>query len=101
MWTLEHAGTSGSSAAPMPSAPPVAAEPAPPPLAPPPPVQQAEAEPEPQPAPAPAPQPTTQARLRTMFTGGGKCLDIVNGGKNNRLQMANCAEASGQYWMAK
>ena len=37
-------------------------------------------------------------QLRTMFTGQNKCLDIVNDGKNNRLQMADCGNYSGQFW---
>jgi len=37
-------------------------------------------------------------RLRTMFTGPKRCLDIVNDGANNRLSMATCADVSGQIW---
>jgi Ricin-type beta-trefoil lectin domain len=38
-------------------------------------------------------------RLTTQFTPG-KCLDIVNDGKNNRLIMAACGRYSGQDWSA-
>jgi hypothetical protein len=37
-------------------------------------------------------------RLRTMFTGTGKCLDIINDGDNDKLTMANCGNYSGQSW---
>jgi hypothetical protein len=37
-------------------------------------------------------------RLRTEFTGTGKCLDIVNDGANNQLTMADCGDFSGQLW---
>src|SRR6185369_3123135 len=37
-------------------------------------------------------------RLRTEFTGPGKCLDIVNDGKNDQLTMAPCGNFSGQHW---
>lgn len=39
-----------------------------------------------------------QNRLRTMFTGADKCADIINDGQNNRLQMADCGNFSGQLW---
>ena len=37
-------------------------------------------------------------QLRTQFTGKGKCLDIVNDGRNNQLIMAPCGNYSGQMW---
>jgi hypothetical protein len=37
-------------------------------------------------------------RLRTQFTGGDKCVDIVNDGENNKLIMAPCGNFSGQFW---
>jgi Ricin-type beta-trefoil lectin domain len=36
--------------------------------------------------------------LRTQFTGSGKCLDVVNDGTNNKLNMADCGNFSGQAW---
>lgn len=36
--------------------------------------------------------------LRTRFTGPGRCLDIVNDGRNDRLRMAPCGNYSGQQW---
>jgi hypothetical protein len=41
---------------------------------------------------------TASYRLQTMFTGTGKCLDIVNDGRNDRLNMADCGNFSGQFW---
>jgi Ricin-type beta-trefoil lectin domain len=38
--------------------------------------------------------------LKTNFTGDGKCLDVVNDGTNNKLQMADCGNFSGQFWNA-
>ncbi|HEY6620669.1 MAG TPA: RICIN domain-containing protein [Steroidobacteraceae bacterium] len=38
-------------------------------------------------------------RLRTAFTGNGKCLDIVNDGTNRRLNMATCGHYTGQQWI--
>jgi Ricin-type beta-trefoil lectin domain len=37
-------------------------------------------------------------RLKTQFTGDNKCLDIINDGANNRPNMANCGNFSGQIW---
>jgi hypothetical protein len=37
-------------------------------------------------------------RLQTLFTGGGKCLDIVNDGVNDQTRMADCGNYSGQAW---
>jgi hypothetical protein len=37
-------------------------------------------------------------RLKTQFTGENKCLDIINDGNNNRPNMANCGNFSGQIW---
>ena len=37
-------------------------------------------------------------RLRTMFTGNKKCLDIINDSKDNKLIMAKCGRFSGQFW---
>jgi hypothetical protein len=36
--------------------------------------------------------------LRTAFTGGNRCLDIVNDGANDKLTMADCGNFSGQMW---
>jgi hypothetical protein len=36
-------------------------------------------------------------KLKNEFTRG-KCLDIVNDGKNNRPIMATCGNFSGQFW---
>ena len=41
---------------------------------------------------------TFNYRLKTMFTGANKCLDIVNDGRNDRVTMADCGNFSGQYW---
>ncbi len=41
---------------------------------------------------------TVNYQLQTIFTGKGKCLDIVNDGINNQLNMADCGDFSGQYW---
>jgi hypothetical protein len=30
--------------------------------------------------------------------GSGQCLDIVNDGVNDRVQMASCTDVTGQYW---
>jgi hypothetical protein len=38
------------------------------------------------------------SRLKTIFTKSGKCLDVVNDGTNNQLQMADCGNFSGQLW---
>jgi hypothetical protein len=38
--------------------------------------------------------------LKTNFTGSGNCLDVVNDGTNNKLQMADCGNFSGQSWSA-
>ena len=52
-----------------------------------------------------APQPRAYAddamKFRTSFTGPNKCLDIVNEGKNNKLQLADCGNYSGQNWSAE
>lgn len=37
-------------------------------------------------------------KLTNEFAGKGKCLDIVNDGKNNKLIMAKCEDVSGQAW---
>lgn len=39
-----------------------------------------------------------EIRLKTQFTGGNKCLDIINDGKNNKPNMADCGNFSGQIW---
>lgn len=44
------------------------------------------------------PVPAAPVRLRTAFTGPNACLDVVNDGRNNRLQMAACGNYSGQAW---
>jgi hypothetical protein len=36
--------------------------------------------------------------FKTNFTGNDKCLDVVNDGTNDRLQMADCGNFSGQFW---
>ncbi len=41
---------------------------------------------------------TAPYRLRTPFTGSGKCLDVINDGADNRLTMAPCGDYSGQKW---
>jgi hypothetical protein len=38
-------------------------------------------------------------RLTNTFTGPGKCLDIVNDGRNNQLNLAACGNYSGQQWV--
>jgi hypothetical protein len=39
-------------------------------------------------------------QLTTRFTGEGRCLDVVNdGGRRDRLVMADCGNYSGQYWV--
>jgi Ricin-type beta-trefoil lectin domain len=40
-------------------------------------------------------------RLKTQFTGDNKCLDIINDGTNNRPDMADCGNFSGQLWNVK
>ena len=37
-------------------------------------------------------------RLTTKWQGEGKSLDVVNDGKNNKLQLAKTGKYSGQYW---
>ena len=37
-------------------------------------------------------------RLRTVFTGPEKCLDIINDGANNTPIMTWCGNYSGQAW---
>lgn len=37
-------------------------------------------------------------RLTTQWLGEGKSLDVINDGTNNKLQLANTANASGQSW---
>lgn len=37
-------------------------------------------------------------RLTTQWQGDGKSLDVVNDGNNNRLQLANTGNYSGQFW---
>jgi hypothetical protein len=37
-------------------------------------------------------------RLRTLFTGAARCLDIINNGANNQLIMAECGNVAGQFW---
>lgn len=37
-------------------------------------------------------------RLTTQWQGEGKSLDVINDGVNNKLQLANTANASGQFW---
>jgi len=37
-------------------------------------------------------------RLRTVFTGENKCLDIVNDAQKNKLVMAPCGNYTGQMW---
>jgi hypothetical protein len=40
-----------------------------------------------------------EIRLKTQFTGGNKCLDIINdGSNNNQPNMADCGNFSGQIW---
>lgn len=41
---------------------------------------------------------TAPYRLRTQFTGSGKCLDVVNNGQDRQLTMAPCGDHSGQMW---
>lgn len=38
-------------------------------------------------------------RLTTQWQGRGKSLDIINDGKNNKLQLAKTGYYTGQYWM--
>ncbi len=41
-------------------------------------------------------------QFTTLFTGEGRCLDIINdGGARDRLVMADCGHYSGQYWVLK
>ncbi len=37
-------------------------------------------------------------RLTTQWQGEGKSLDVVNDGKNNRVQLAKTGKFTGQYW---
>ncbi len=37
-------------------------------------------------------------RLTTQWQGDGKSLDVVNDGKNNRIQLAPTGNFTGQYW---
>ncbi len=34
----------------------------------------------------------------TLSTGAGKCLDVINDGKNDKLRMFTCGNYSGQSW---
>jgi Ricin-type beta-trefoil lectin domain len=45
-----------------------------------------------------APVAQSYRSFKTDFTGDGKCLDVVNDGTNNQLQMADCGNFSGQFW---
>lgn len=36
--------------------------------------------------------------LSNEFTGPNKCLDIVNDGANNQLNLTNCGKFTGQFW---
>ena len=47
---------------------------------------------------APTARATTNYRLKTMFTGSNKCLDIINDSQDNKPIMANCGNYSGQFW---
>jgi adenylate cyclase len=51
-------------------------------------------------APADLQQPSSleTVRLWTLFTGQGKCLDIINDGENNKPIMAVCGNYTGQFW---
>jgi hypothetical protein len=38
------------------------------------------------------------SRLKTRFTGPSRCLDVINDGQNDKVQMASCGNFSGQLW---
>lgn len=40
----------------------------------------------------------TGNHLTNEFTGTAKCLDIVNDGTNDKIQMADCGNFTGQAW---
>ena len=40
----------------------------------------------------------TNYRLKTMFTGSDKCLDIINDAQDNKPIMDDCGNYSGQFW---
>lgn len=37
-------------------------------------------------------------RLHTLFTGNGKCFDVINDALDNRVTMNDCGNFSGQIW---
>jgi hypothetical protein len=39
-----------------------------------------------------------KVRLWTLFTGHGRCLDIINDSADDKLMMANCGRYTGQLW---
>jgi hypothetical protein len=39
-----------------------------------------------------------QNRFRNTLTGASNCLNVLNGGRNNRLKMAKCDNIAGQSW---
>ena len=36
--------------------------------------------------------------MQSEFTGPGKCLDVINDGRNDQLTMTQCGNFSGQSW---
>ena len=43
-------------------------------------------------------QAQTNYRLKTLFTGSDKCLDIINDAQDNKPIMDDCGNYSGQFW---
>lgn len=41
---------------------------------------------------------TSSVTLRSAFTGHDSCLDIVNAGNQDQLNMASCGDYTGQMW---
>jgi Ricin-type beta-trefoil lectin domain len=46
----------------------------------------------------PSTDPGSYYSLKNDFTGSGKCVDIINDGANNKLNMTDCASVTGQFW---
>ena len=52
-------------------------------------------------ASTPAPAAEEPIALRNRLTGAGRCLDIVNDGRNDQIHMAACGNYSGQQWLVE
>ena len=41
---------------------------------------------------------SSYVRLTSLWQGSEKCLDVINDGTNNKVQLATCGNYSGQFW---